>query len=72
VDVVGTSRRIREADMAEHSEWPMRAEIDFLTDEGEWQHYAEISSVEHAEEWIAKRTDPERWRAVPRERASAE
>lgn len=53
--------------MNEFSEWPMRAEIHFLTDEGEWQHYAEIATVEHAETWIAKREDPTRWRAVSRE-----
>jgi hypothetical protein len=53
-------------DMEDHSEWPMTAEIDYLTDEGEWQHYAEIRSVEFAEAWIAKRADPTRWRAVAR------
>lgn len=50
-----------------HAEWPMTAEIQFLNSEDEWVHYSEISTVEHAKAWIAKRTEPERWRAVLKE-----
>jgi hypothetical protein len=49
---------------APHEEWPMNAAIMFLQDDGTWKHYAEISTVEHAEAWIAKRAAPERWKAA--------
>ena len=42
----------------------MTAQVEFLNDAGEWEHYAEISTVEHAETWIAKRAAPEKWRAA--------
>lgn len=49
---------------AAHTDWPMTAQVEILTDEGEWEHYAEIATVAFGEEWISKRAKPERWRVV--------
>jgi hypothetical protein len=46
-----------------HDEWPMTAIIQKRDDTGEWRHYSQISTYEDAVKWIAKRPDPENWRA---------
>jgi hypothetical protein len=48
-----------------HTEWPMTAVIQRRNAEGEWVHYSQISTVEDAEVWIAKREVPGDWRALP-------
>ena len=52
--------------MNEFSEWPLEAEIEWLTDDGEWTHYAQVRTAEYGEAWIAERADPTRWRVVAR------
>lgn len=47
-----------------HTEWPMTAVVEHKNAEGEWEHYSQISSVKDAEVWIAKRAQPEEWRAL--------
>lgn len=46
-----------------HDEWPMTAIIHKKDADGEWKHYSQISTCEDAWAWIAKRPDPENWRA---------